>query len=168
MTDFFYSLWNCIRRDEYFAEWFLRTIMHWTCANNNKANLIWIAFKSSIFLPVRPGNLMDDIDKPQGTSFMPRQDFCIISKPLVNSNWSYSLEMPKTGSKSATFLSRVTLKFDGWTNGYLLYATSSSVHHFVANNEFELELQYGNVQFRYKSSIFFSHVGHWNLTDDLQ
>ena len=39
--------------------------------------------------------------------------------------------------------SRVTLKFDGrpWkTIGHLYYATSSSMHHFVAIGEFKLEL----------------------------
>ena len=41
------------------------------------------------------------------------------------------------------FFSRVTLKFDGWpwkTIGHLYYATSSSMHHFVAICEFKLEL----------------------------
>ena len=45
------------------------------------------------------------------------------------------------------FFSRVTLKFDGWpskTIGHLFYATSSFVHHFVAIDEFKLELQSGN------------------------
>ena len=68
---------------------------------------------------------------------------------------------PKFGSKSAIFLSRVTLKFDGWpwkTTGHLFYATSSFVHHFVAIGEFKLELQSGNPQFGSKSTIFFSRV----------
>ena len=41
------------------------------------------------------------------------------------------------------FLSRVTLKIDGWpskTIGYLIYATSSFVQHFVGIGEFKLEL----------------------------
>ena len=45
------------------------------------------------------------------------------------------------------FLSRVTLKFDGWpwkTIGHLFYAKSSFVHHFIAIYEFKLELQSGN------------------------
>ena len=40
------------------------------------------------------------------------------------------------------FLSRVTLKFDGWpkkTIGHLFHPTSSYVHHFVAIGEFKLE-----------------------------
>ena len=68
------------------------------------------------------------------------------------------------------FLSRVTLKFDGWpskTIGHLFYATSSFVHHFVAIGEFELELQSGNAQFG-SNSMFFSAVWPWNLKDDLE
>ena len=59
------------------------------------------------------------------------------------------------------FLSRVTLKFDGWppkTIGHLFYAISSLVHHFVAIGEFRLELQSGNTQSGSKSTIFFSRV----------
>ena len=47
------------------------------------------------------------------------------------------------------FLSRVTLKSDGWSCkiiGHLSFATSSFVH-FVAIGEFKLELQSGNTQF---------------------
>ena len=54
------------------------------------------------------------------------------------------------GSKSRIFLSRVTLKFDrcAWqTIRRLFYATSSSVHNFVAIGEIKLELQSGNAQF---------------------
>ena len=130
------------------------------------------------------------------------QALCIISYPLVNSNWSYRPETPNLGQiwqflepcdlkiwrmtlqhnrapllcyfklcvsfhthwwfqiwvtvrkrpiwvKCDNFLSRVTLKFDGWpwkTIGHLFYATSSFVHHFVAIGEFKLELQSGNAQ----------------------
>ena len=51
--------------------------------------------------------------------------------------------------KCDDFLSRVTLKFDGWpwkTIGHLFYATSSFVQHFVPIGEFKLELQSGNAQ----------------------
>ena len=59
------------------------------------------------------------------------------------------------------FLSRVTLKFDGWpwkTIGHLSYATSSFVHHFIAIGQFKLELQSGNSKFGSKSAIFSSLV----------
>ena len=55
----------------------------------------------------------------------------------------------------------MTLQFDVWpwkTIGHLFYATSSSMHHFIAIGEFKLELQFGNAQSGSKSSIFFSRV----------
>ena len=63
--------------------------------------------------------------------------------------------------KIGNFLSRVTLKFDGWlwkTIGHLFYVASSLVHHFTAISEFELELQSGNTKFWSKSTIFFCRV----------
>ena len=72
--------------------------------------------------------------------------------------------------KIGDFLSRVTLKFDGWpwkTIGHFFYATLSFVHHFKAISEFKLELQSGNAQFGSKSAIF-CPVWPWNLTDDLE
>ena len=73
------------------------------------------------------------------------------------------------GSKSAIFLSHMTLKFDEWpwkTIRHLFYATSSLMHHFVAIGEFKLELQSGNAQCGSKSMIFRA-VWPWNLTYDL-
>ena len=52
--------------------------------------------------------------------------------------------------KIGDFLSRVTLKFDGWpwkTIGHLSYVALSFVHHFIAIGEFKLKLQSGNAQF---------------------
>ena len=79
---------------------------------------------------------------------MQLQAFCIISYPLMNSNWSYSPETTNLG-QIWRFLEpcdleiwRMTLK----TIGHLFYATSSFVHHFVAIGEFKLELQPGNAQ----------------------
>ena len=97
------------------------------------------------------------------------QAFCIISYPLVNSNWSNSPETPNLG-QIRCFFSRVTLKFDVWpskTIGYHFYATSSFVHHFVVIGEFKLELQSGNAQSGSNSMLFWA-VWPWNLTDDLQ
>ena len=85
-----------------------------------------------------------------------RQALCIISNPSVNSNWSYS---PETLDSSQTrqFLSRVTLKFDGWpwkTTRHLVYATLNFVHNFKAIGEFKLRLQSGNARFGPKSGFF--------------
>ena len=147
----------------------------------------------------------------------------IISKPSVNSDWSYSQETLNSGKKRCFFgsygleiwqmtlknnrapllcyfklcaschshkwnltgvsvrkrpiwvkidyfMSRVTLKFDGWpwkTIGHLFYCTSSHVHHFVVISEFKLEVQSGNAQFGSKSESF-CPLWPWNLTDDLE
>ena len=40
---------------------------------------------------------MDDLEKQKGTSSILRQALCIISNPLVNSNWIYSPETPNSG-----------------------------------------------------------------------
>ena len=52
---------------------------------------------STIFRAVQPWNLTDDLEKQQDTSSMLLQALCSISYPLVNSNWSYSLETPNLG-----------------------------------------------------------------------
>ena len=60
--------------------------------------------------------------------------------------------------KIGNFLSRGTLKFDGWpwkTIRHLSYAPSGFVHHFKAIGEFKLELQSGNAQFGSKSTFFY-------------
>ena len=61
------------------------------------AILLKIGFKSSIFRSMWPWNLMDDLEKQQGTSSVLHQALCIISNPLVNSNCSYSPEMLNLG-----------------------------------------------------------------------
>ena len=73
-------------------------------------------------------------------------------------------------SKSTSFFSRVTLKFDGWpskTIGHLSYPLSSYMHHFINLCAFKLELQSGNAQFGSNSTIFRA-AWPWNLTDDLK
>ena len=90
------------------------------------------------------------------TTYSILQALCIISNPLVNWNWSYSPETLNSG-QNQQFLSRVTLKFDGWPwkiIGHLFYTTSSFIHHFKAMGEFKLELQSRNAQFGPKSAIF--------------
>ena len=91
------------------------------------------------------------------------QALCVISKPLVNSIWSYSPETPNLGQNRG-FLSRVTLKLDGWpwkSKGRLFYATSSFVHYFVAISELQIELRSGSCY------IEISPLWPWHLTSDL-
>ena len=114
-----------------------------------------------------PSYLMDDFEKQQGTSSVLYQALCIMSNPLLNSNWSYSPETLNL-AQNQPYLSLVTLKFDGWprkTIGHLFYVTSKFEHHFIVICEFKLELQTGKSQFGSKSIIF---LALWpsNLMDD--
>ena len=71
-----------------------------------------IKVKIGDFCPVWTWHLMNDLEKQLGTSSVQCQALCIISKPSVNSNWTYSPETPNLGKKQ--FWGRVTLKFEGW------------------------------------------------------
>ena len=70
----------------------------------------------TILRAVWPWNLTDDLEKQKGTSSMLVQALCIISEPLVNSNWSYSPETPNLGQIRQFLepcdleISRMTLK----------------------------------------------------------
>ena len=70
--------------------------------------------------------------------------------------------------KMGNFVSRVTLKFDGWPCwiiGHLSYTPSSFVHHFIDIGEFKLELQSGNAQFGSKSTLYYlCDLEIWQLT----
>ena len=60
-------------------------------------------------------------------------------------------------SQLVKFMSPVTLKYDGWprkTIGHIFSATSSFVHHFIAIDQFKMELQSGNAKFGSKLAIF--------------
>ena len=72
--------------------------------------------------------------------------------------------------KIGDFLSRVTLKFDGWhwkTIGHILSTMLSFVHNCNDIGLLKLELQSGNAQFGSKS-VNCSPVWPWNLMDDLE
>ena len=86
------------------------------------------------------------------------------SEGFDSCDWPSNLA--QIGSKSY-FLAGVTL--DGWPwkpIGNLFYPTPSFVHHFIAIDEFKLELQSGNAQFGSKLAIF-CPLWPWNLRDDL-
>ena len=60
--------------------------------------------KLAIFCPLWPWNLMDDLGKQLGTSSIPHQTLCIISKPPVKSNLSYSPETLNLGQNRQFFV----------------------------------------------------------------
>ena len=99
---------------------------------------------------------MNDLEKQQGTASILHQTLCIISNPLVNSNWSYSPEMLNSGKNWRFAVPReleiwwMTLK----KIGHLFYTTLSFVQHFKAIGIFKLELQSGNAQFGSKFAFF--------------
>ena len=69
-------------------------------------------------------------------------------------------------SQIISFSVRMTLKFDGWpwkTIGYLFYATSSCVHHFMAIGRFKLELHSRNAQIGVKF-VLTCYLDLWPLT----
>ena len=129
---------------------------------DQSSNLTQIGFKSSILQLVWPWTVMDDL-KQKGTCSLLHQALCIISKPLVNSNLSYSPETFNSGQNWRCFVLRdleicwMTLK----TIGHIFYTISSLVHHFRPIGEFKLELQSGNTQFQ-------RFVVLWNLTTNLE
>ena len=109
-----------------------------------------------IFWAVWPRNFTDD--PQQGKS----EGFESCDRPIVRKRPIWV--------KIGDVLSRVTLKFDGWpwkTIGHLSFAVSSFVQHFIAIDEFKLELKSGNAQFGSNSTIF-TAVWPWNLTYDLE
>ena len=60
--------------------------------------------KLVIFSPMGPWNLTDDLQNQYGTSSILRQASCTISKPSVNSNWSYSPETLNSGQNWQFFV----------------------------------------------------------------
>ena len=91
----------------------------------------------------------------------------IISKPSVNSNWSYSPETLNSGQNRRFFVLR-NLKFKRWpwkTIGHLFLVASSFVHHLIATSEFELELQSGTLNSGQNRRLFVPFdLGIWQMT----
>ena len=120
------------------------------------SNLTQIGFKSSIFQPELPWNLMDDPEKKSGTSPMLFLSFLYHFVAIGEFKLELQSGNSKFGSNSMIFLA-----VRPWnTIGHLffLYPISSCVYHFIPIGEFKLELQSGNAQFGSKSTIFFSRV----------
>ena len=133
------------------------------------SNLTQIGFKSSIFHPC-------DIEIWWMTPKNNKARLLYNIKLCVSFHFHQWIKTGVTVQKHPIwvklddFFSCVTLQFDvlPWkTIGHLFYATSSFAHHFVAIDEFKLELQSGIAQFGSNSTIFRA-VWPSNLTDDLK
>ena len=107
----------------------------WRTLKNNRAPLVYYVKLCASFqghwwiqtgvrvpkrsIPVKIGNFLSGVTlkfdiwpwKQRVASSTLRQALCIISKPLVNSNWCYRPKTPHLG-QNRRFFSRVTLKFD--------------------------------------------------------
>ena len=127
-------------------------------------NLTQIGFKSLIFQPVWPWNFMDDLKNQLGTSSILLQALCIISKPSVNSNLSYSRETLNSGQNQRFFLSRVTLKFDGEP---LLYNVKLCAP-FQSHRWIQTGVTIRKCPIWVKIDAIFLALWPWNLTDDLE
>ena len=123
----------------------------------------------AILCPVWPWNLMDDLGKQKA----PLLYYTKLCASFQIHQWiqiGVTVRKRSIWVKIGNFLSRVTLKFDGWprkTIGHLSFVVSSFVQYFIAISEFKLELLSGNAQFGSNSTIFRA-VWPWNLTDDLE
>ena len=88
---------------------------------------------------------------------------CILFHSLLWNQNEATVRKHQIWVRISNFLSRVALKFEGWswkTLGHLFYATSRFVNHFIAIREFMLELQSGNGYVRLL-------LWPWPLTSDL-
>ena len=100
---------------------------------------VWKQFgsKSAIFCPMWPWNLIDDLEKQQGTSPMPHWALCIISKPSVNSSLSYSPETLNLGQNWQFFCPVWPLNLKDDFEKPLLYClklcASYHSHHWILN-----------------------------------
>ena len=125
--------------------------------------------KSTIFLAVWPRNFTDDPQKQKGISSMLLQALCMISYPLVNSNWSYSPETPNLGQIRRLLepcdyaIWRMTLKNNRapLLCYFKLYASFRS-HRWIQTG---VTVRKRPIWVKF---VDFIAVWPWNLTDDLQ
>ena len=108
-------------------------------------NLTQIGFISLIFQPVWPWNLMDD---PKNNWALLLYYIKLFASFQIH-QWiqtGVTVRKHSVWVKIDDFLPHVILKFDEWpwkTMGHLFNATASFLHHFIATDEFKLELQSG-------------------------
>ena len=126
--------------------------------------------KSAIFCPAWPCILTDDLGKQHGTSPWLFQALCIISLPLVDSNWNYSPETTNLGQNQRFFFSRVTFKIWRMTLKINRAPFLSNIK-FVATFHRHMWIQTGVIarkrSIRVKISNFFfipCHLQIWRMT----
>ena len=132
--------------------------LHWTLPSENKANLRDLIAATGLVILLKldsnhqlfsPCDLeiwwMTFLEKPLGMPSLLCQALCIVSNPLVNSNWSYSPEALNSGQKRRFF---VWCDLEIWwmtlKNNRAHLLSNICVHHFITICRFKLELWSGN------------------------
>ena len=125
--------------------------------------------KSTIFCPMWPWNLTDDLENNRAPVLC-----CFKLCVSFHSHWRIETGVTvwkrPIWVKIDIFLSPVSLKFDEWpwkTIGHLSYAASRFVYHFIAIGVFKLQLQSGNGQFGSNQNPWFfapSVLEIWRMT----
>ena len=134
------------------------------------SNLTRIEFKSSIFRPVLPWNLMDDLEKQQATSSILHRALSIISKPSVNSNWRYSPETLNSG-QIRHFICPVwpwNSMDDLENNRASLLCYFKLCAPFCSHRWIQTGVTFRKRPIQVKIGYFLSRATFGNLTDDLE
>ena len=122
--------------------------------------LLKIGFKSLIFWPMWPGNLMEDIKNNRAAPlYYVKLCASFQSHPRIQTG--VTVRKCSIWVKVGDVLYRVTSTFDRWPwkiIGHIFSATSSFVLHFIAIYLFKMELQSGNAKFGSKSAILLTRV----------
>ena len=147
-------LWGCCQLTDTGKITGLQTVAHKQDKSEgfdscDRPSNLKLGFKSSIFQPMWPWNLMDDLEKPIGQFFYTMSSFGNHFK----SSGEFKLKLQ---SGHAKFGSKLTIFCPVWT--WNLMGQFDAV---------KLELQSRNAQFGSKSAIF-CPVWPWNLTGDLE
>ena len=121
---FFYPVWPWNLTDNPKKIWHLFYILRQALCFVSKTwvNLNWSYSPETLnsgqiqhfFCPMWPWNWMDDLENQEATSSILSQALCIISKPSLNSNWSYSSKTLNLGQNWTFFYPFVTFKFQRW------------------------------------------------------
>ena len=135
-----------------------------------RVKILKYSIQVNIFIvcPVWPWNLTHDLAN-DGAPLLCYFKLCASFVVIHQFKLQLQARNAKFGWKSAIFvLCDLEIYWWHWkTIGYLFYATSSFVHHFIATCESKLELRSGNAQFVSKSAIF-CPVWPWILTHDIE
>ena len=144
-----------------------------TSTNNRAPLLHYITLNSGqnwwSFCPVWPWNFMDDLEKQLDTSSILHEALGIVSKPWVNSNWSYSPETINLGQNRWLFC--LVWLWNLTDDLGKQYGTSSILHQDSCIISKPWVNQTGVTVWKcliWVKIHYFSAVWPWNLMNDLE